>query len=161
MQEVIRSLPDFCCGKNKYLETLYFIRQYPDNKRLLKRIEEEAEIPPVSITGMPKSTKQSNMLENTVILKQSILENVQMVERALKKIPEEYRKGVLNHTIHGEKYASPMFDSAHENTWKKWVQRFIYEVAILRGDGPYIGLIQKYILSEERKEKNTRRENNE
>ena len=31
---------DFRCGKYKYLETLYFVRQYPEQKELLKQLEE-------------------------------------------------------------------------------------------------------------------------
>lgn len=44
---------------------------------------------------------------------------------ALDKIPTEYQNGLLDNIINHRKYE----DYAHENTWKKWKQRFIYYVA--------------------------------
>jgi hypothetical protein len=49
------------------------------------------------------------------------------IHRAIILIPEEYREGILmNIQNRGSGYG----DFAHENTWKKWKQRFIYALAV-------------------------------
>lgn len=53
-------------------------------------------------------------------------ERLEAIEAALALIPREYREGVLNNIL----YKTEFDDSAHENTWKKWKQRFIYELAV-------------------------------
>ncbi len=49
------------------------------------------------------------------------------IHHALLLIPEEYREGIL-HSIQNR--GSGYYDFAHENTWKKWKQRFIYALAV-------------------------------
>lgn len=154
---------DYRCGKYKYLETLYFVRQYNDQKKLLDEIEEDMiSLSAVNITGMPTAPVKVNNpnednLINKIMMKENLEKNIHIIETALEAIPKEYREPILTHTLREATYLHPAFDAAHENTWKKWQQRFIFFVATLRGDGPYIDLIQKYILSKE----NTRRENND
>ena len=47
------------------------------------------------------------------------------IRRALIKIPEEYRQSTLDCII----YNVPYGDMAHENTWRKWRQVLIWELA--------------------------------
>ena len=47
------------------------------------------------------------------------------IRRALIKIPEEYRQGTLDCIS----YNVPYSDMAHENTWRKWRQVLIWELA--------------------------------
>lgn len=150
----LKKKADYRCGKYKYLETLYFVRQYNDQKKLLEEIEEDmTSVSDVRITDMPTApVKAGNSNEDRLIskllLKDKLENSIKIVETALAKLPKEYRKPIMLHTLREATYLHPMFDTAHENTWKKWQQRFIFEVAMLRGDGPYIGLIQEYILDE-------------
>lgn len=157
--EEYKKKSDYRCGKYKYLETLYFVRQYNDQKKLLEEIEEDmTSLSSPAITGMPTApvkvdNPNENNLINKIMMKEQLEKNIQIIETALSALPEEYREPILAHTLREATYLHPAFDAAHENTWKKWQQRFIFIVATLRGDGPYIDLIQRYILS---KEKNTR-----
>ncbi len=48
------------------------------------------------------------------------------VNAALTLIPTEYRACIIANIQDRVEYD----DSAHENTWKKWKQRFIYELAV-------------------------------
>ena len=48
------------------------------------------------------------------------------IHRALMEIPEIYREGIIEN-IQTRRTGYPC--SAHENTWKKWKQRFIYMLA--------------------------------
>jgi len=47
------------------------------------------------------------------------------IDAALCMLPEEMRDGVLANII----YRTPFSDAAHPNTWKKWKQKFIEELA--------------------------------
>ncbi len=48
------------------------------------------------------------------------------IKQALLEIPKEYRAGVLNSIVNrGSTYS----DLAHENTWKRWKQRFVFYLA--------------------------------
>lgn len=47
------------------------------------------------------------------------------IRKALLKVPEEYRQG----TIECISYNVPYSDMAHENTWRRWKQVLIWELA--------------------------------
>lgn len=51
--------------------------------------------------------------------------DIDAVEKALEKIPEEYRAAVFDNIRYGKRFP----DTAHYNTWLRWKQRFIYLVA--------------------------------
>lgn len=53
-------------------------------------------------------------------------QRLECIRRAILEIPEEYRSGVLKSVI---QRGAPIGDFAHENTWKRWKQRFIYRLA--------------------------------
>ena len=52
------------------------------------------------------------------------------VSRALEMVPAEYRQGIIDSIL---KRGGGFRDYAHENTWKRWKQRFIYGVAVEMG----------------------------
>lgn len=47
------------------------------------------------------------------------------IRRALRMVPQEYRQSTLDCIV----YNVPFGDMAHENTWRKWRQLFIRELA--------------------------------
>ena len=53
-------------------------------------------------------------------------EELMCIDSALIKVPEAYRQGVLENIS----LKKPFSDLAHPNTWKKWKQVFIYELAL-------------------------------
>ena len=67
--------------------------------------------------------------DDTVIKNAEVLSRakwkLECVRRALEEVPEEYRQS----TIDCISYNVPYGDTAHENTWRKWRQVFIYELA--------------------------------
>lgn len=50
---------------------------------------------------------------------------LECIRRAMRKVPSEYRQSTLDCII----YNVPYGDMAHENTWRKWRQVFIEELA--------------------------------
>lgn len=57
---------------------------------------------------------------------QAAREREAAINAALDAIPSEYRRGIISNILDRLPYG----DEAHENTWKKWKQRFIYELAV-------------------------------
>lgn len=55
----------------------------------------------------------------------SITNRIDSIEAAFFSIPEKYRKGMRNKLIEGGTFG----DEFHPNTWKKWQQVLIYNVA--------------------------------
>lgn len=48
------------------------------------------------------------------------------INRAKEAVPEEYREAVMGNIIYGTKFP----DFAHDNTWRKWKKRYIYQLAV-------------------------------
>ncbi|MBQ6621419.1 MAG: hypothetical protein IJH75_01110 [Mogibacterium sp.] len=52
--------------------------------------------------------------------------HLECIRRALETVPECYRSGILDN-IEGRRTGYEPY--AHLNTWKRWKQRFLYELA--------------------------------
>ena len=67
--------------------------------------------------------------EDEIICNPEVIEQakwkLECIRKALGKIPEEYRKA----TIESIELNMPYGDMAHENTWRKWRQIFMCELA--------------------------------
>ena len=51
--------------------------------------------------------------------------DIEVIEKALEKIPFEYRSGVFRNIERGERFP----ETAHHNTWLMWRKRYIWHVA--------------------------------
>lgn len=67
--------------------------------------------------------------EDEVIKSAAVLEEagwrLDCIRKAIRKLPEEYRQYTMESII----YNIPFNDLAHENTWRKWRQVFLRELA--------------------------------
>lgn len=48
------------------------------------------------------------------------------IDRALEELPDVYREPMIRNIINKEEFP----ETAHENTWRKWKQLFIYQLAV-------------------------------
>ena len=55
----------------------------------------------------------------------TLTNRIESIEAALFSIPEKYREGIKQKLVDGKSYG----DEFHPNTWKKWQQVYIYNVA--------------------------------
>ena len=55
----------------------------------------------------------------------ALTNRIESIETALFSIPERYREGIKQKLVEGKSYG----DEFHPNTWKKWQQVYIYNVA--------------------------------
>lgn len=50
---------------------------------------------------------------------------LECIQKAIEVVPEDYRDGILANIVEMRAFG----DEAHPNTWKRWKQMFIYDVA--------------------------------
>lgn len=109
---------------NLYMRTVYLIKDYD---RLKQREKELREIyPGLSFDNSPKAkNKFSSALEKNVEELIEISTEIKAIEDALDSIPPFFRKPVMDNIKSGCRY--PL--GADERTFRRYKQRFIYEVA--------------------------------
>lgn len=111
----------FVLPHNTYMEILYIIRSYDQLK------EECADI----LTSSPErdggsaGSSISNEPLSYVIKTEEMSRRIDAVNKALKKIPPEYRRGVMENIIERK----PFPDDAARSTYSLWKQRMIYFTA--------------------------------
>ncbi len=64
------------------------------------------------------------VIRSADVLKQAAW-RLECIRKAIEKIPREYRQSTIDCIV----YNVPFGDAAHENTWRKWRQVFIRELA--------------------------------
>ena len=140
-------------GSEKYKWLVLKVREYPVNLALLE-IEENRMFPcGHSVMEIPELRGISRPTEDRALEIADLKRRIAEVEMALQVVPEEYRNGVLYHTInHGSKgsgsgrgsaWSEHKYDFAHKNTWKKWKTRFLLEYASIIGELDHINLLVK------------------
>jgi hypothetical protein len=130
------------------------ISEYPINKELLRRYMQD--IAPAGCFVRESSAKGygARPTEEKALRIADLKRRISEVDRALQKVPKEYRSGVLYHTVHhgckgiqggkGCSWSEKTFSFAHPNTWKKWKTRFILEYASIIGEMDHIELLNEY-----------------
>ena len=139
-------------GSAKYRSLVLKVQEYPVNLALLKLTEEDISAKGSSVMERPRISYTASPTENKAVEIAELKRRIAEVEQALMAVPEEYRNGVLYHTInHGARgsgkssmWSDPRFDKAHRNTWKKWKTRFLLEYAAIIGEMDHIKLLIEY-----------------
>ena len=149
-----RLLGGSCVGASKYRWLVLKIQEYPVNKELLTLTEQDIGPSGAALGKMPGGLLCARPTERRALRIAELRRRIEEVETALKVVPEEYREGILFHTLnHGSKakgvgagsaWADSMFDGAHRNTWSKWKARFILEYADIIGEGEYVRMLREY-----------------
>ena len=105
---------------------LWLIRDYPNIKA---RVEDMDGYGSGSSDGGPRSTVPHSSTQDIAIRRADISWQLDIVDKAIKEIPEESRAGIWNNILRRERYPS----TAGIKTWKRWKQRFIWWVAWYAG----------------------------
>lgn len=67
--------------------------------------------------------------DENVVMDESVFvnarEKLRCIRKSLQAIPKEYRQSTIDCIVFGVPYA----DTAHYNTWRRWRQIFVYELA--------------------------------
>ncbi len=107
---------------NLYMRVLYVIRDYDrmkeEQRNLLHPASPEALI--LSARGKPGDPTASKAVKLAMMSRET-----EAIDGAMRKIPEEYRRGVWRNVV----LACPFPLDADTSTYSRWRQRFIYHVA--------------------------------
>ena len=117
--------------KEVYYRCIWAVRD-AERMRILAQLS-EADLPDIPVTGINSEGTARNgrcayVYEGRAVSDAAIYkaaEELRCIEEALHTVPEVYRRGVYENIAHNSEFS----DLAHPNTWKKWKQSFIYELA--------------------------------
>lgn len=119
--QVKRNNP-FWLPKAVYYQALYAVRDYD---RLCEEYRDILNSSAPCADGQPRSSKIGNPTEQKAERLSEVSEKLDAIERALNKLPEEYRKGVFDNIRKNTAY--PYI--AGRATWVRYRRRFLYYVA--------------------------------
>lgn len=103
-----------------YRRVLALVRDYPRMTRAREDMIYESPENAGSRNSMGRPT------ENKALRIEALSDDIRAIERALDKIPREYRQGVLDNVLYGRR----MDDlPGARSTWSRWRGRFLWHVA--------------------------------
>ena len=105
---------------------LWLIRDYPNIKA---RVEDIDGFGSGASDGGPRSTLPHSSTEDQALRRTEISWQVDAVEKALDKVPEEYQAGIWSNIVYRQRFPN----TAGIKTWKRWKQRFIWWTAWFAG----------------------------
>ena len=104
-----------------YQRVLALVRDYP---RLVREREDMIYESPDGTGGGRSGVGRPT--ENKALRIATMDDDIRAIERALEKLPREYRQGVLDNVLYGRR----MDDlSGARSTWSRWRGRFLWHVA--------------------------------
>lgn len=107
-----------------YHQTLWIIRDYHRMQEELDAIllESRGPAPGGTVSGGAPVSEVQVKAER----REPMLQKVMAIEKALNKVPPEYRRGIWDNIC--ERKAFP--EDADRSTYGRWKSRFVYEVAV-------------------------------
>ena len=106
---------------DEYMVSLWFIRGYNRRKEEEQAILEESAAPS---DGMPRGTDISDPVEDKAMKRMRLREQNEIVERAIQRVPKEYRRAVWENVLYGKPYTN----YAHKSTYSGYRVKFIVSV---------------------------------
>lgn len=123
----LKKLKSCLLPETVYRQAVWAVKDLPRMRETLRNLEEALDSIPLSDVGQPRG---SGGYADLTALRGGQIANLTMrihtIEDSLKYIPVKYRDGVLDKLAYGVPYP----DTYHLNTWKKWQQAFLYQVAV-------------------------------
>ena len=111
---------DFKLEPAQRQEAIWFIRQY----YFYKQQYNDCLTVKGGMMTIHKSGSIGDPVFATVNRMQRVRKKIDIIEKGLSRIPEEYRSGILEHITKKKPY--PYF--ADPSTWKRWQRRFVWYV---------------------------------
>ena len=111
-----------------YRQALWAVKDLPRMKEKLMELEEMLDCLPSAYVDTPR--KSSGTVSDQTAQLASRMANlalrIQRIEGSLQAVPAVYRDGILGKLAYGIPYS----DCFHANTWKRWQQVYLYQVAM-------------------------------
>ena len=122
-----KKMKSFLLPETVYRQALWAVKDLPRMRQKMAELEESLDSLPQMEMGMPRSSggRPSDMTAFRAGQIAALGMRIRVIEDCLKMVPEKYRDGILDKVAYGVPYS----DVYHLNTWKKWQQFFLYQVA--------------------------------
>lgn len=121
----LKKMKEFVLPDTVYRQAIWAVKDMP---RIIKEIKDLQEIS-VSAGSVVKEISSGGIYSDrtgkTAVRLAILSAKKDAIENAFDSIPEKYREGIKNKLF----YSMPYGDEYHPNTWKKWQQIYIYNVA--------------------------------
>lgn len=110
-----------------YRQALWAVKDLPRMREKLMELEQSIDRLPQIYTGQPRcSGIHADLTAARAGQMASLAMRIRIIEDSLKIVPEKYQDGILDKVAYGVPYP----DLHHSNTWKRWQQVFLYQVAV-------------------------------
>lgn len=113
----------YILGRTVYNKTIWRIRDYNRLKDVANSMIDQSPAPRQPKTS--QTYKISDPVLDAVAKREKYLKEINVIDKCLELIPEEYRKGVWNNIMYKEPY--PQY--ADRNTYGRYKSKFIFDVA--------------------------------
>lgn len=127
-EKQLKRLPSYVLPEAVYRQALWAVKDLPRMKEKLQELEEVLDSMPQAYSGMPHGSggrpTDITALRAGEIAGLSV--RIRAIEDSLMTVPEQYRDSILDKLAYGVPYP----DYVHMNTWKKWQQVYLYQVAM-------------------------------
>lgn len=110
-----------------YRQALWAVKDLPRMREKLMELEQSIDCLPQTYTGQPRcSGIHADLTAARAGQMANLAMRIRIIEDSLKIVPEKYQDGILDKVAYGVPYP----DLHHSNTWKRWQQVFLYQVAV-------------------------------
>ncbi len=122
----LKKLKSCLLPETVYRQALWAVKDLPRMRESLLEMEQSLDCLSQVYTGQPRGSGiHSDMTAKRAGQMANLALRIRIIEDSLKVVPVEYRDGILDKVAYGVPYP----DFRHPNTWRKWQQAFLYEVA--------------------------------
>ena len=122
----LKKLKSCLLPETVYRQALWAVKDLPRMRERLLELEQSLDCLPQISMGSPRSSgTHSDITAVRAGQMASLALRVRIIEDSLNCVPEKYRDGILDKVAYGIPYP----DTYHLNTWKRWQQAYLYQVA--------------------------------
>lgn len=124
----LKSIKSCRLPETVYRQALWAVKDLPRMKEKLMELEEMADCVPSAYMDIPRKSA-GTVSDQTARLAGQMAHlslRIQRIEGSLEAVPVPYRDGILGKLAYGIPYS----DRFHSNTWKRWQQVYLYQVAV-------------------------------
>lgn len=124
----LKSIKSCRLPETVYRQALWAVKDLPRMKEKLMELEEMADCVPSAYMDIPRKSA-GTVSDQTARLAGQMAHlslRIQLIEGSLEAVPVLYRDGILGKLAYGIPYS----DRFHSNTWKRWQQVYLYQVAV-------------------------------
>ena len=120
-----KRMKEYLLPETVYRQALWAARDLPRLKEKLEEAKENQDALPSSDPARQPCSGSDSITERRGQKISSLTMRIEAIESALYSVPEKYRKGLSEKLF----YRKAFNDDFNPNTWKKWQQICIYNIA--------------------------------